>query len=45
MPDVRPLRELVAQELDTSVDPRVGAMAEGIAAKHGAASRAVLFYG
>ena len=27
------------------VDPRVTAMAEAIAAKHGAASRAVLFYG
>jgi hypothetical protein len=28
-----------------AVDPRVTAMAEAIAAKHGAASRAVLFYG
>src|SRR5947209_16712969 len=39
------LRALVAEELDTPVDPRVGAIAEAIAAKHGAASRAVLFYG
>ncbi len=39
------LRELVADELGQSVDPRVTAIAEAIAAKHGAASRAVLFYG
>jgi hypothetical protein len=39
------LRELVAEELSLSVDPRVSAMAAAIAAKHGAASRAVLFYG
>ncbi len=39
------LRELVAEELSLSVDPRVTAMAEAIAAKQGAASRAVLFYG
>jgi hypothetical protein len=39
------LRELVAEELSVPVDPRVGAMAAAIAAKHGAASRAVLFYG
>jgi len=39
------LRELVEAELGTPVDPRVTAMAEAIAAKHGAASRAVLFYG
>jgi len=45
MPDVGELRELVAKELDLSVDPRVSAMAEAIAAKYGAASRAVLFYG
>src|SRR5256885_11033115 len=39
------LRALVAEELSLPVDPRVGAIAEAIAAKHGAASRAVLFYG
>ncbi|HEY6048201.1 MAG TPA: hypothetical protein VIV07_04045 [Sphingomicrobium sp.] len=39
------LRKLVAEELAVPVDPRVSAMAEAIAAKHGAASRAVLFYG
>jgi hypothetical protein len=39
------LRALVAEELSLPVDPRVTAMAEGIAAKYGAASRAVLFYG
>src|ERR1044071_10444890 len=39
------LRKLVAEELNTPVDPRVSAMAAAIAAKHGAASRAVLFYG
>ncbi|HET7315799.1 MAG TPA: hypothetical protein VFI88_00055 [Sphingomicrobium sp.] len=39
------LRELVAEELALPVDPRVTAMAEAIAAKHGDASRAVLFYG
>jgi len=39
------LRELVAEELMLPVDPRVGEMARMIAAKHGAASRAVLFYG
>jgi hypothetical protein len=42
MPD---LRELVAEELRLPVDPRVTAMAKAIAAKHGEASRAVLFYG
>jgi hypothetical protein len=36
---------LVEAELHQPVDPRVTAMAEAIAAKHGAASRAVLFYG
>ena len=39
------LRELVAAELAEPVDPRVTAMAAAIAAQHGAASRAVLFYG
>jgi hypothetical protein len=39
------LRDLVEAELSQPVDPRVTAMAEAIAAKHGKASRAVLFYG
>ncbi|MFL6732344.1 MAG: hypothetical protein ACJ8EP_08365 [Sphingomicrobium sp.] len=39
------LRALVAEELAQPVDPRVSAMATAIAAKHGTASRAVLFYG
>src|SRR6476469_10010722 len=39
------LRALVAEELALPVDPRVSAMAAAIAAKHGEASRAVLFYG
>ena len=39
------LRDLIAAELSTPVDPRVSAMAAAIAAKHGAASQAVLFYG
>jgi hypothetical protein len=39
------LRELVAAELAIPVDPRVTRMAQAIAAKHGEASRAVLFYG
>ena len=39
------LRDLVEEELSQPVDPRVTAMAEAIAAKHGEASRAVLFYG
>jgi hypothetical protein len=39
------LRKLVARELSEPVDPRVTAMAQAIAAKHGVASRAVLFYG
>jgi hypothetical protein len=39
------LEELVAEELGLPVDPRVSAMAAAIAAKHGDASRAVLFYG
>ena len=36
---------LVAAELAVPVDPQVTAMARAIAAQHGAASRAVLFYG
>ena len=39
------LRDLVAEELSTPVDPRVAAMAEAIASKRGPASKAVLFYG
>ena len=39
------LRDLVAEELNLPVGPRVAAMAAAIAAKHGTASRAVLFYG
>ena len=39
------LRDLVAAELAEPVDPNVTAMARAIAAKHGEASRAVLFYG
>ena len=39
------LRDLVAEELSTPVDPRVAAMAEAIAAQHGQRRRAVLFYG
>jgi len=42
---VQSLRDLVEAELSQPVDPRVSAMAEAIADKHGAASRAVLFYG
>ncbi|HEX8839083.1 MAG TPA: hypothetical protein VF750_01285, partial [Sphingomicrobium sp.] len=42
MPD---LRALVDEELSQSVDPRVRDMASAIAAQHGSASRAVLFYG
>lgn len=42
MPD---LRGLVDEELRQPVDPRVRDMASAIAAQHGAASRAVLFYG
>jgi hypothetical protein len=42
---VTELRTLVAEELSLPVDPRVTAMAAAIAAQHGAASRAVLFYG
>jgi hypothetical protein len=39
------LRELVSEELGLPVDPRVISMSEAIAAEHGEASRAVLFYG
>lgn len=39
------LRDLVAEELAVPVNPRVSKFAEAIAAKHGDASRAVLFYG
>lgn len=42
MPD---LRTLVAEELSQPFDPRVSAFATAIAAKHGTASRTVLFYG
>ncbi len=39
------LADLITAELAEAVDPRVVAMAAAIAAQHGAASRAVLFYG
>jgi hypothetical protein len=39
------LRALVTEELSIPVDPRVRDVAQAIAAKHGKASRAVLFYG
>ena len=39
------LESLVRAELAEPVDPRVTRLAEAIAAQHGAASRAVLFYG
>src|SRR5689334_23216407 len=39
------LRDLVAEELSLPVDARVSTVAAAIAAKHGTASRAVLFYG
>src|SRR5204863_8140975 len=39
------LLTLVEAELGLPVDPRVTGMAEAIAARHGPASRAVLFYG
>ena len=39
------LRALVAAELAEPVDPKVASMAAAIAAQHGKASRAVLFYG
>ena len=38
-------RALVAAELNEQVDAQVSAMAQAIAAQHGDASRAVLFYG
>ena len=40
-----PLIPLVTDELAQPVDPRVAGMAAAIAARHGAASRGVLFYG
>lgn len=39
------LRDLVAEELGLPVDPRVSEVALAIAAKHGTAAQAVLFYG
>lgn len=39
------IRALVADELARPVDPRVSALAAQVAARHGHASRAVLFYG
>ena len=42
---IQPLRDLVEAELSQPVDPRVSAMAAAVAARHGRASRAVLFYG
>lgn len=39
------LADLIRAEISEKVDPRVTAMAEAIAAQHGAASRAILFYG
>jgi hypothetical protein len=42
---VTSLQELVEAELAQAVDPRVGAMAEAIAALYPRAARAVLFYG
>ena len=39
------LQRLVAEELARPVDPRVADLAAAIAARHGAASRTVLFYG
>src|SRR3954468_23153253 len=39
------LRKLVSEELSLPVDARVSTVARAIAAKHGKASRAVLFYG
>jgi hypothetical protein len=43
--NITPLKLLVEQELTAPVDPRVAGIAKAIAAKHGAASRAVMFYG
>jgi hypothetical protein len=42
---VSALADLIRAEISEQVDPRVTAMAAAIAAQHGAASRAVLFYG
>jgi hypothetical protein len=42
---VSALRDLITAEISEAVDPRVSAMAAAIAAKHGGACRAVLFYG
>jgi hypothetical protein len=42
---VNDYQALVAAELAVPVDPQVTAMAQAITAQHGAASRAVLFYG
>lgn len=42
---MKSLRALVAEELAVPVDPRVRSLAATIAARHGAASQAVLFYG
>ena len=39
------LRSLVTDELSQPVDSRISDMAAAIAAQHGGASRAVLFYG
>ena len=39
------IEQLVAAELSEPVDPRVAAMAAALAARFGAASRSVLFYG
>src|SRR5215204_2651100 len=39
------LRDLVAEELRTPVDPKVSAMAAAITAMHAPASRVILFYG
>ncbi|MEA2351529.1 MAG: hypothetical protein QOG86_2470 [Thermoleophilaceae bacterium] len=39
------LKDLIAEELAQPVDPRVTTMAAAIAARYGAAARAVLFYG
>ena len=43
--EARDIRTLVAEELSQPVDARVRDVAAAIAAKHGDASRAVLFYG
>jgi hypothetical protein len=42
---VRPLAELVADELAVPVRPEVAGLAAAVAARHGAAAQAVLFYG